>query len=317
MSNQGPTTSPILTLGAVTPSGSGLQIASSAALPILGWSPPFVADAPSTSFPPFTGDQAAIYTFISSLFPVPGQPGGPGGPVRSQYTNLVYKDKFMTYANDLNVITTPSQIPSSWNPPANTWSTTDWQTVVNTIVMECNEVDTVYGMYNALGLLSSALNAFQEGDYDTVSANVQKLAQGNPPTTLDYWAGEIFTMSLWCMAASAAFISGPGGVGLGVFMTAVASVLGAVESYNPTEPQSFAIQDLHTQITNTLSESIATQSLNLTVFLSDPVKMNICNGLSGNAWEIPSSLPSSMQGAFQATDRLAMYPDSSVGAGRS
>jgi len=310
MSNRGTSNAPVLTLGAVAASATGLQIVSSATVPVLAWSPAFAATAPDTGFTAFqNGDQPAIYTYISSLFPVPGQPS-PGDPVRTLYTNEDYKNKFQPYAVALSAVGSPADIPSSWPAHPSNWSTDDWTTVVNTIANECNQVDTIYSLYDALGGLASALNAFQAGDLNTVKLNIQEVSQANP-SEADYWLGQVFVMCVWGLAASASlFFPAAGAVfttSFGVFVSMVASIAGSAVGYNPTQQKSFAIDEMEQEITNTLAGSIVTQSLDLTSFLSDPVKLNICNGLSDSQWDVPTSLPSTLQAPFQAMDRLWMY----------
>jgi hypothetical protein len=181
---------------------------------------------------------------------------------------------------------------------------------VNTIVNECNQVDTVYSLYDALGGLASVLNAFQAADLNTVKLNLQEVSQANP-SEANYWLGQVFVMCVWGLAASAAlFFPAAGAVfttSFGVFVSMVASIAGSAVGYNPTQQKSFAIDEMEQEITNTLTGSIVTQSLDLTSFLSDPVKLNICNGLSGSQWDVPTSLPSTLEGPFQAMDRLWMY----------
>jgi hypothetical protein len=305
LSYQGPDNTP--TLGAVAASATGLQLLSSVTVPVQAWSPAFVANAPTTPFTPFTsGDQPAIYTYLGSLFPVPGQPGL-NQPVRTLYTNADYQGKFQGYADTLAGIGSPSEIPSTWPAHPATWSTSDWTAVVDTIVAECNQVDTVYTLYSELSNLAGALNAFQQNDFQTVTQNIKGIT-GNLPSDFDYWVGEFVVGSLWVMAACAGFFSDPRAAGaFGVFFTIAGSVAGALYGYDPEEKETFPFDDVQHQITETLAAAFVTQSLDLTAFLEDPVKLNICNGLSSNEWEIPTSLPSAMQEPFQEIDRLWMY----------
>lgn len=306
LSYQGADNTP--TLGAVAASATGLQIVSSATVPVQAWSPAFVANAPNTGFTPFTsGDQPAIYTYISDLFPIPGQSGGPNQPVRTLYTNADYQGKFQSYATHLAEVGSPSEIPSYWPPPpTTTWSTSDWTAVVNTIVAECNQVDTVYSFYSELGNLANALNAFQNLDFETVTQNIKGIT-GNLPSDFDYWVGQLGVGSLWVLAACGGFFQPPASGFIGVFFTIVGSVASAFLGYDPEEKETYPFDEVQHQMTETLAASFVTQSLDLTAFLGDPVKLNICNGLSSNEWEIPTSLPSSMQQPFQEMDRLWMY----------
>lgn len=307
LSNQGPTNAPVPTLGAVAASATGLQIVSSATVPVQAWSPAFVAAAPKTGFTPFqSGDQPAIYTYLGSLFPVPGMPGL-NQPVRTLYTNADYKGKWQGYADELAAIGSPSQIPSTWPTHPATWSTSDWTAVVNTIVSECNQVDTVYTLYDELGSLASAMNAFQTIDFDRVTQNIKGIT-GNLPSEVDYWMGEFVVGCLWVMAASAGFFKSPAAAGaFGIFFSIAGSVAGAAYGYDPAERETFPFDDVQHEITETLAASFVAQSLDLTAFLGDPVKLNICDGLSSNEWQIPTSLPSALQLPFQEMDRLWMY----------
>lgn len=307
MSTQGPTNAPVPTLGAVSVA-TGLQLVSSATVPVQAWSPAFVAAAPKTGFTPFqSGDQPAIYTYISSLFPIPGQPGGPNQPIRTVYTNADYQGKFQPFAVALAAVTSPSQIPSNWPAHPTTWSTSDWTAVVNTIVNECNQVDTVYSLYNELGKLADAMNAFQKVDFETVTQNIKAIT-GNLPSEVDYWVGEVVVGALWVMAAAAGFIDNTGAAGsFAVFFTLAGSVASAAFGYEPEERETFPFDEVQSEVTETLAAAFVTQSLDLTTFLTDPVKLKLCDGLSSNEWAIPTSLPSAMQQPFQEMDRLWMY----------
>lgn len=311
LSNQGPANALVPTLGAVAASATGLQIVSSATVPVQAWSPAFVAAAPKTGFTPFqSGNQPAIYTYISSLFPVPGQPGL-NQPIRTLYTNADYQGKFQPYAVTLAAVTSPAQIPSNWPAHPTNWSTGDWTTVVNTIVNECNQVDTVYSLYGELGSLAGAMNAFQTNDFDTVKQNIQGITP-NIPSEFNYWIGESVVGCLWVLAASAGIFFGPtipplAVTAFGVFFTMAGSIAGAAFGYDPTQQESFPFDDVQHQLTETLAASFVTQSLDLTAFLGDPVKLNICDGLSSSEWAIPTSLPSALQRPFQEMDRLWMY----------
>ncbi|HEU4835742.1 MAG TPA: hypothetical protein VFS90_15040 [Pyrinomonadaceae bacterium] len=308
ISNQGASNAPVPTLGAVAISATGLQVTSDESIPIQSWSPAFVADAPKTAFTAFqTGDQPAIYTYISNLFPVPGQPGGPNQPIRTLYTNENYQGKFQAYAVALAGVPTPSQIPSTWPAHPTTWSTSDWATVVTTIVKECNQVDTVYSFYADLGGFASILNAFQMSDFNMVRQNIQGITPATPPT-FSYWEGQAIVGSIWVMAAATAFIDQKAVAGsLNVIFTLMGSIASAAFGYNPTEEESLAFDEVEHALTETLAASFVEESLDLTAFLGDPVKLNILDGLSGNEWQMLTSLPSSMQGPFQQQDRLAMY----------
>lgn len=314
LSNQGPSSLPVLTLGAVGWNGTNFSIGSSAAIPVLAWSPAFLAAAPQNGFTPFTtGDQPAIYKYISNLFPVPGETTQhPSDDVRASYSNADDRTKFEDYSSALTTVkTSPSQVGPGWLQPVTTWNQSDWQTVVNTIINECEQVDTVYSLYDAIGQLSADLNTFQHDDLTTVKGNIDQTSQSNPPSEVDYWIGQVSVAVLWGLAAGVAIMFPEGmaaeAAGMGAFLSMGASVAGSAFGYNPTQQKSYSEDLVEQQILNTAVQSIVSQSLNLTTYLTDQVKMNICDGLCGSQWAMPTSLPATAQGPFSASDRRVMY----------
>lgn len=309
-STQNTESSSAFTLGAIDWSGDSLEISSSAQMPVPAWSVGFLASAPHTDFAPFVdGDQPAIYTYISHLFPMPGQKSS-GKPIRDLYTHTEDSGDFYPFAMKINGVTL-EHIPSYWPKPGAAWSEHDWHEVVKTIVAECNQVSTVYALFASMATLIGDLNTFQKADLGTVSTNIQSLSQPSQTPEWEYWAGQITVGVLWGLAAAGtAFFPGAeaAAVAWGVSMSTFASLAGSIAGYNPTQKQSYpAIQNMQNALTNTLVASIVTQSKELTAILKDPVKLKIANGLHESEWEIDTSLPSKAQLPFSNMDRLSMY----------
>ena len=151
LSNQGTSETPKMKLGALTWNGTVFQIATSATVPLHGWSPGFLAAAPELGFPAFTGDQAAIYTYVSGLFPLPTAPDSPPKTdIRALYDHTGDSGKFETFAGKISGVQKISEIPHSWPqlPSNNNWSDQDWSTVVKIISDECIAVDTILNHFN-------------------------------------------------------------------------------------------------------------------------------------------------------------------------
>jgi hypothetical protein len=318
LSNQGPSASPVLTLGALGLNGQNLsnanqiQFDSSQTVPIPAWSPAGLAsNAPSTAFTPFPpGNQQQIYVYISQLFPIPRKQPNPTTDIRSLYTNTGDSGKWETYAGALAPIQLLSQIPSSWPPlpPNNNWADNDWSPVLNQIVTECNQVDTAYGVFSDLQSVAGDLNSYQQDDLTTVTLNIQQLGASNPQSVYLYWLGQIFVAALWGFAGSAGlFLKEAAAATFGVFFSTVASVAGSVVGYNPVEQQSYALESVEQDVENTMAVSIVNNSLDLTAILGDPVKLNILDGLHDNVWLLDTSLPATIKQPFQLVDRLWMY----------
>jgi hypothetical protein len=312
LSNQGPSATPVLTLGGASwNAASGqVQLVSSEKLPIQAWSPATLAsNAPATAFTPFpAGNQSQIYTYISQLFPLPSESKGDGpSSIRSIYDSTGDSGKFESYAGALAPVKQLSQIPGDWPavPSGNTWTDQDWLAVQDPIVHECNQVDTTYRVYGDIGKLAADLALFQKQDLGTVRLNIKQAQAVNPKSELDYWLGEIFVTLLCALAASTGFVEGL--VGLGVFLSTAASVAGAVVGYNPTQSKSYAEAEAEQDIVDTTSNTIVGESIDITDILTDPIKLKILDKLHDNEWKMKTSLPSTMRQPFQSVDRLWMY----------
>jgi hypothetical protein len=299
-SNQGTSTSPAMMLGAVNFTAAGVQLASSAKLPVLGWSPAFLGAAPVTKFTNFEGNQALIYAYISGLFPVPAQPSPTPvtQDIRSQYANLNYKNEFLPYAEALTSVTSPNP---NWNA--------DWSTVVSTIVNECQEVAAVSGLYDSIGTMASYLEKFQAANLETVKSNI-KAAATIEPSSADYWLGQALVMVVWGMASSAAFFI-PGtqplaAASFGIFFSTVASLAGSAAGYDPGQTKSYAAHNLHEEMKKAFDASLITQSAARSACLTDPTKLQICAGLVGNQWAIMSQFPETLP-VFSTKNRIALY----------
>jgi hypothetical protein len=316
LSNQGPASAPVLTLGGAgwtgqTPSASGqVQLVSSQKLPIQSWSPATLAsNAPATAFTPFpAGNQTQIYTYISQLFPIPSESKSDGpSSIRSVYDSTGDSGKFESYASALAPVKQLSQIPGDWPalPAGNNWTNQDWLAVQDPIVHECNQVDTTYKVYGDIGKLAADLALFQKQDLGTVKLNIKQAQAVNPKSELDYWLGEIFVTLLCALAASTGFVEGL--VGLGVFLSTAASVAGAVVGYNPTQSKSYAEAEAEQDIVDTTSSTVVGESIDITNILTDPIKLKILDKLHDNEWKMKTSLPSTMKQPFQSVDRVWMY----------
>jgi hypothetical protein len=321
LSNQGPSANPVFTLGAATWDGTNLQIISSATIPVQAWSPGFLAsalptyviDGPPTNFPVFQGDQQDIYTYISGLFPVPGQqnPGFAVTSVRTVYTNLNYKDYFQGYGDALQgVCQSPSLVPSSWPPPNPTWQQNDWKTVLSMVARECTQVTGVHTFYDNLTTIGSALYDFQSTDLGQVKLYISELAEHGGPSDVEYWVGQFVVAALWGLAAASSAFFPPEealfGVGFGILFSCSASVLGSDLGYNPTQPNSFTADQMEVEMQNTFDNSIVAGALNRSACLQDGIKLKICAGLLGTEWQISSALPATVP-PLTAMDRLLMY----------
>jgi hypothetical protein len=316
LSNQSPS---VLTLGGLSWNGKNVntgyqvQFVSSGTVPVPAWSPTTLAsNAPATAFPlqwPNPAQQA-IYGYISQLFPIPGAANPtPTTNIRSLYTSFGDMGKFQDFATGIEKYQTLSSIPSNWPalPAGNNWQNTDWATVLNTIVNECNQVNTAYSMYLDIGSLAEDLNTFQVADLATVDLNIKQLVQTSPESKFDYWLGQVFVAIVVGLAAGLAILAGPEAIAFGVFIDMVASLIGSAVGYNPKQLESLEEDEVAKQITDTLSNSIVSNSLDLSAILKDPVKMNILNGLHDNVWLLDTSLPSTIKEPFQTVDRLGMY----------
>lgn len=315
MSNQGPATAQTFMLGAINWKFVGLEIVSSAPMPVPAWSIGFLASAPHTDFSPFVdGDQPAIYTYVSNLFPIPGQKSS-GKPIRELYTHAEDSSKFYAFALDLNNVPTPADIPPNWPKPGTGWTTKDWQKVVSTIVAECNQVDTVYKLFGLLAGLIGDLNAFQTVDLTTVQANITALTM-QTTSKLAYWEGQVIVALLWGLGAAGTFIfpeaeegeeETEDAVKWAIGMSMFASLGGSLAGYNPSQVQSYEEVEMAKQVATTLVAGIVSQSKELTAILKDPVKMKIVDGLHETEWKIDSDLASKAEGPFMKLDRLWMY----------
>ena len=319
LSNQGPSASPVLTLGAASWNGTNLtsgqvQLVSSQTVPIPSWSPAGLANAPHTAFPQWPSvSQQQIYAYISQLFPIPGATNPSAtNDVRSLYTSAGDSNKWETYADALEKVTMPSQIPAYWpQPPANNnWSNSDWTAVVGTIANECNEVDTAYSMYGDMGSLTADFSVYQQQDLTTVKLNIKQAGAVNPESEIAYWIGHIAVDFLWILAAAMAVFAVASvalAAAAATLTSTIAAALGEFVNYNPKRVESFAEAEAEQQILTTTSNSIVSNSLDLTAILTDPVKMMILDGLHDNVWQMTTSLPSTVKQPFQLMDRLWMY----------
>ncbi len=291
-----------LTLGAVAWNGSApapaLSISSRATVPVLAWSPSFLATAPHTHFTPFQGNQDAIYQYISKQYPDFNSP--PSVPVTNQirtiYKNELYKNTFQPFAD-----TIPANTPNA------SWIQADWNAVVLTIVAECEAVDVVYNMYTAIANLATAFNAMQVNDLGMVQTNIQKATQTPPSSSVHYWLGQLAVAAMWGLGAA---LGAPEAAALkvaGVICSVSASILGSRLSYDPTQQQADTYSQMTQQITGTFSSSFFTASKDSSRFLDDPVKLKICNQLAGGDWAIPAASWADNDIAYSNLDRLWMY----------
>lgn len=322
LSNQGPATNPEFTLGAATWDGANLQIVSSATVPVPSWSPAFLASAPPayvmngppTNFPSFEGDQQDIYTYISGLFPAPGQPPfkPPITSVRAVYGNDNYENYFQDYGTALqNNSQSVSQVLNSWTPAPNpAWQNSDWNKVLNTIADECTLVTGVHTFYDNLTSVGSTLYNFQSGDLSQVTQYINELADNDSSSEVLYWVGQFFVACLWGMAAAAGGFfpleEAALGVAMGVMLSTSASFLGSILSFNPTQKTSLAAGQMELDMQKTFDQSVVTGGLNRAACLEDGIKLKICAGLIGSEWAIHASFPATVP-PLTATDRMLMY----------
>ncbi|HEU4712683.1 MAG TPA: hypothetical protein VFS76_14015 [Pyrinomonadaceae bacterium] len=315
LSNQGTSETPKMKLGALTWNGKVFQMGSSATVPLHGWSPSFLAAAPELGFPAFTaGNQAAIYTYVSGLFPLPTDPDSPPQTdIRKLYDQTGDSGKFETFAGKISGVLKVSEIPNSWPPlPSNNnWSDDDWSTVVKTISNECIAVDTVLNISTAIGKLTTDLNALQTTDLTTVTTNINA-ASTSSPSAVEYYCGQIAVMLLWGIGAAGGLLFPEAGEAalatrFGVFGSMTASAVGSLVGYNPTQQKSFAVDDIKIAIGQTYDQAVGNQSSDLTKVLKDAIKLKIFGGLSDSTWDIKTSLASKVQKPFSAVDRLWMY----------
>lgn len=314
LSNQGTSETPKMKLGALTWNGTVFQIATSATVPLHGWSPGFLAAAPELGFPAFTGDQAAIYTYVSGLFPLPTAPDSPPKTdIRALYDHTGDSGKFETFAGKISGVQKISEIPHSWPqlPSNNNWSDQDWSTVVKIISDECIAVDTILNISTAIGKLTIALNGVQSTDTNTVTTNIDQ-ASTSSPSAVEYYCGQIAVMLLWGIGAAGGILfpeaeEAASAAKFGVFGSMTASAVGSLVGYNPTQQQSFAVDDIKIQIGKTYDQAVANQSSDLTKVLKDAIKLKIFNELSDGTWDIKTSLEDKVSTPFSAMDRLWMY----------
>jgi hypothetical protein len=313
LSNQGSSASPKVKLGALNWSKPTLQIASSQTVPVLAWSPSFLAEAPELGFPPFTvGNQPAIYTYVSNLFPLPTEPASPPiDDVRKTYYNASDQTKFESYASAISEVQSLTKIPNTWPPlpPGNTWCDSDWASVINTIANECIAVDTVYSMSNTVSGLSQALHGDQEADLATVKSNIKQAAHGDP-SDVDYWSGQIAVMLLWGLAAAGSVLfpeAAAAAAEFGVFGSMGASAFGSIFGYDPTQQKSYAVSDIEAEVSKTYAKSMSDKSADLNKVLKDALKLKICNGLHENEWKMDVSLAKKAYDPFTTMDRVWMY----------
>ena len=311
LSNQGST--PAFTLGAAGWTGTAVQIVSIQTVPVPAWSPAGLANnAPYTPFGAFQNpDQQTIYTYLSQLFPAPGQTGpGPTTDVRSQYAINSNTTIWQNYGAAINAVQNPSQIPSSWlAPPPNNWTTLDWTTVVGTLFNECEEVVTIYSQYGNLVSSVEALWVYETQDIVIAGTSTQETGQDNP-SPRNYWLGQIFVTGLWNFAANAGsfFPDSPmNAAAFRLFVSTLASLAGSGISYNPTQQPSMTVSNAYPLIINTSGKTIVNNSLNLSAIFRDPVKMSILSGLAANEWQFVSAFPTSMEQPFKTVDQVWMY----------
>ena len=321
LSNQGPTSNSVYTLGAATWDGTNVQIVSSATVPVQAWSPAFLASAPPTyvlngpptNFPVFQGDQLDIYTYISGLFPVPGQqnPSPVIQSVRACYTNLNYAGYFQDYGTALqNASGSMSPLPNGWPPVNPNWQQSDWSTVLKTIALECTQVTGVNTIFNNLTAIGGDLYDFQQTDLGQVKLYIAELAANGGPSDVDYWVGQYGVALIWGLAAATSAFFPPAdaalGTALGILLSCSASVVGGALGYNPSQQNSLEADQMEVEMQNTFDQSIVAGGLNRSACLQDGIKLKICAGLLGTEWMISSALPASIP-PLTAMDRLLMY----------
>lgn len=312
VSTQGPALSSVPMLGAISWTGASLQIDSHAKLPVLAWSPAFLASAPDTPFPEFTkGDQPAIYTYISQTWPNP-ELGKLSRltDVRKMYHKAAKEGFFTTFAAIIAAVASPSQIPSTWpKPPANNWSDHDWRKVVHKIAEECTHVYGVYGLYTQIDGLGSNINTFQTADLGIANANITAAAQNEDTSAVEYWLGQFFVAAVWGLAAAGGlFLAESADAAIwGVIFSIVASGAGSGASYNPTEEKSYAFDEVGNEIIEAFANSIVTHSVDRHAFLKDSIKLRICYELSQSSWQVASTVTTQVQDQFRVVDRRSMY----------
>jgi hypothetical protein len=324
LSTQGAAPNSALTLGAATWDGTNLEIVSSTPLPVPSWSPAFLGSAPPTyviggpptNFQAFQGNQQDIYTYISGLFPVPGEANPLGGPpitsVRAEYSNSNYDSYFLNYGTTLNQYKGSVRLaPSSWQPPPNSaWQDNDWSTVLTAISIECTQVSGVATFFNNLRIMASDLNNFQSGDFGKVQQYITELAQSGSPSAVEYWVGQYTVALLWGLAAATGVFFPPAeaalGTALGVLLSSSASFLGSVLGYNSTQQSSLEAGQLQVQMESAFDQTIVNGGLSSAACLEDAIKLKICAGLIGNDWQIQDALPATLP-ALTGMDRMLMY----------
>jgi len=312
---QGSAVLPKVKLGAVTWTAPTLQIVSSSNAPVQTWSPSFLAAAPQLGFKLFTdGNQPAIYTYISNLFPLPTDPDPPNNNIRNLYYNAPDKSKFESFAAAIRVVKSPQLIPNTWAnqpPPGNTWTESDWGPVVQTIAHECIAVDTVYSLIDAVSQVSTDLNNDQNANWEKVIANIQAATQADP-SALSYWLGQFTVMLLWGLAASGGLLF-PGeeqaaaAMAFGVVNSMNASLVGSALGYDPNQQQTYSVDDIKAELFQAYANSATALSQQLTTFLKDAIKLQVCHGLHESEWKIHTSLGATASGPFTTMNRIWLY----------
>jgi len=104
--------------------------------------------------------------------------------------------------------------------------------------------------------MGGQLYNFQSNDLGTVTLNVDELADSS--SELEYWEGQFVVAVLWGMAAGTGVFF-PGsvaaiGAALSVTLSCCASGLGSALSYNPTQQNSFAGQQMEVLMGKTFDQ---------------------------------------------------------------
>lgn len=278
----------IQTLGAITIGASGWAISSSVALPVLGWTPSLLVQAPPKTFTLFTDVEGDIYTYISNQFTrLYGKQTE--GDIRSQYPNSEWASLFVDFVSYLGGQSHP--------PTDQNWTQEEWGPVQSAILQECISVGIVYDAYNTtIPQLAERVEEQQKTDLKKVKDNIQITTP--PETAEQYWPSQLAVAVIWGFAAAA---GGP----IGIFASVAASLLGSLLSEPHPPPVPYASIKKMIEATYRSLESANTSQR--AAILSDAAMLRIFNELSGTTWKMSvDDWPAQLDG-FETADRIQFY----------
>jgi hypothetical protein len=231
----------------------GFQTTGTTSMAISGWAPNLVAGAPSLNFAAaqFTGDQAAIYSYVSCQVTSDSPPNSQGTgcsnetgtiDIRSLYTDASETGNFGGWA------VACQDLP---NPEPGSWSVADWDSVVTAVGRELQSASSCNTQNAYQQLFITALFEQQQSDFATVLANLTP----NPPDPAAQSATTFWTQTI-TDALLAGLAAAPVGELLQIGLAITGSLYSSFMSKQPNEPTTFTFPESGEEGLNALKQAI-------------------------------------------------------------